>query len=355
MSLLQAPSRPQHSQSQTPSPNRTHSPQWKSGPAARATATHRIVSFLPFFTDIITNLGQAQLLVGTSHDCSKPSHVPSLTSPKLPLDRSLAPADISTAWTLLSASACSDATDPAILSTLLCSYYLVDIDKLRALNPTIILTHVVSPATCNGTNATRLLPILKKFLPQLQTILSPDPKTLTDVLGLYDTIARTLDVKTAAATSTTDLRVALADISARLAAFSVKRRRVAIVQWTEPLYLAGAWVPEVVAAGGGVDDLRVTAGGPSIPIHPRELFEYDVAIFAPCACTLSESRRIVAKFCADWAHVGIGSKTRFVITDASYIFSSMSATSVVHSAQVIAEVVSGSHWFGHWAKLWDYC
>ena len=41
-------------------------------------------------------------------------------------------------------------------------------------------------------------------------------------------------------------------------------KRVACVQWTEPLYAAGAWIPELIALAGG-SDVLCKKGGPSEP------------------------------------------------------------------------------------------
>jgi iron complex transport system substrate-binding protein len=52
-----------------------------------------------------------------------------------------------------------------------------------------------------------------------------------------------------------------------------ERKRVTCIQWTEPVYAAGAWVPELIAMAGG-QDTTCTAGGPSITLSQQQVRVY---------------------------------------------------------------------------------
>ena len=79
-----------------------------------------------------------------------------------------------------------------------------------------------------------------------------------------------------------------------------RRRRVGVLQWLEPLYAAGAWVPEMVALAGGEDVLAgggAGAGG-ALTEDGLRAAAPDVLIFSICGKTLAENRDAAARFLA---------------------------------------------------------
>jgi iron complex transport system substrate-binding protein len=78
-----------------------------------------------------------------------------------------------------------------------------------------------------------------------------------------------------------------------------QRPRVALVEWTDPLYVAGHWGPEQIARAGGLDVLGV-AGSHSSPLdmHALRASDPDIILFAPCGYSLAaataEARRCQA-------------------------------------------------------------
>ena len=64
---------------------------------------------------------------------------------------------------------------------------------------------------------------------------------------------------------------------------SAPRPRVAVIEWTDPIYAGGHWVPEQVARAGGVDMLS-TAGTHSVTVSPEQLRSAapEIVIVAPC-------------------------------------------------------------------------
>jgi iron complex transport system substrate-binding protein len=213
--------------------------------------------------------------VGRSHGCDWPEDVASLPAlTKARVDSSLA----------------SEALDEEVRRVVRdrLPIYMLDEARLAALAPDVVVTQ----AACEvcAISYDQVAASVRRTAPRAR-IVSLEPHRLGDVLQ---------DVRTvAAACGIPERGVALAGaLSARLqalargAAGAADRARVAVVEWLAPPMLAGHWVPEVVAAAGGI------AVGP----RPGETSPYaswgeiaslkpDAVAVAPCGFDLSRTVR----------------------------------------------------------------
>jgi iron complex transport system substrate-binding protein len=198
----------------------------------------RIVSFLPAGTEMIHALGAGNELVGRSHECDYPSSVtglPVVSRPALDLD------DASPA-----------AIDLAIADRMGTGDTLYTIDEvlLRDLKPDVILTqNLCRVCAPSGDELTRAV---RKF--QLQPeVLFLTPRNVAEIgeniLAVGRAIGR-LDEAEALLRSNQE-RLS----SVRAAVAKAPARRVVFMDWTEPLFCGGHWVPEMIALAGGNDPL----------------------------------------------------------------------------------------------------
>jgi len=198
----------------------------------------RIVSFLPAGTEMIHALGAGNELVGRSHECDYPSSVtglPVVSRPALDLD------DASPA-----------AIDLAIADRMGTGDTLYTIDEvlLRDLKPDVILTqNLCRVCAPSGDELTRAV---RKF--QLQPeVLFLTPRNVAEIgeniLAVGRAIGR-LDEAEALLRSNQE-RLS----SVRAAVAKAPARRVVFLEWTEPLFCGGHWVPEMIALAGGNDPL----------------------------------------------------------------------------------------------------
>lgn len=123
------------------------------------------------------------------------------------------------------------------------------------------------------------------------------------------------------------------------------------MQWTDPLYLAGDWIPEVVTLSAAGDGFT-KPGAPSIPVHPADLKRVDIVLFAVCALDLRACQMVVNRFWRQNAHTLRVWTGKLVAVDASRLFSRPALSTVVKSAEVIAEVVADYPIFGHGNSVW---
>ncbi len=230
----------------------------------------RIVSLLPSATEILFALGLGDQVVGVTFECDYP---PEARARRIVSDTSLP-------------SGLSPAEIDAIVRERVAAgddLYCLDEDALRELAPDVVVTQnlcavcavdltVVEDALCHlGAPAARVLTL--------------DPMTLEAVFASIEEVARTTGTMTRARRLVDDLRARLARV-ARVVG-SRPRPRVAMLEWTDPPFSSGHWVPDMVVAAGGVPVLGI-AGARSERITWADVVAAapDVVVVAPCGYRL---------------------------------------------------------------------
>lgn len=203
----------------------------------------RVVTLLPGATEIVAALGGAGDLVGISHECDHPAAVQRL--PRV----TATPIDSRTSGAAIDAEVrrLRDLGRPVIG---------IDGAQLQKLRPDLILTQGLCEVCA----------VADGEVHRLASAMHPAPRVLSlsarDLGGIWRDI---LEVGAALGLEdeADELVVGLQSRLRRLAATRpATRPRVLCVEWLDPLYLAGHWVPELVAAAGG-DDVGASPGNHS--------------------------------------------------------------------------------------------
>jgi iron complex transport system substrate-binding protein len=110
-----------------------------------------------------------------------------------------------------------------------------------------------------------------------------DPHTLSDVLDSIGAVGAALDAGHAAATLVSSLRERLATVAAALDAQTCATPSVFVLEWADPPFVSGHWVPELVIAAGG-DPVLCEPGARSHPTDWGAVANAgaDIVIVAPC-------------------------------------------------------------------------
>jgi len=237
----------------------------------------RIVSFLPAGSEIVHALGAGAELVGRSHECDYPASVqalPVVSKPSLDLD-GLNQAEI----------------DAAVSGRLASgeSLYVVDELLLRDLAPDVILTQDLCQVCApSGNELTRAL----KSLPSNPTVIYLTPRTLAEIddniIAVGEAIGR--GNRANALVARNHERVERVRASTRTL---TRRPRVTFLEWTDPLFCAGHWVPEMIEIAGG-DDRLGRPGADSIRISWDDVHAQspEIVIVAPCGYHLAQAERM---------------------------------------------------------------
>jgi iron complex transport system substrate-binding protein len=197
----------------------------------------RIVSLLPAATDIVVELGLGDHLVGRTHECDWPpevvASVPVVTAAEFDADA-------------LSSREISQAVGGAAHQG--SSLYTLDADLLAELAPDVVLTQDLCRVCAVSYEAVAdSVRVLDGGGPR---VVSLEPRTLPDVLACVEQVGGVLGVPEAAARRVDALHQRLDAVRAKVSGLSLPR--VAAVEWLDPLWPAGHWVPEQIRCAGGM-------------------------------------------------------------------------------------------------------
>lgn len=230
----------------------------------------RILSLVPAATEMVAALGAADSLVGISHACDFPpavQHLPRLTGTPLDLSRSSAGIDAEVRQQ-------HDAGGAVIQ---------VDAEQLRALRPDLVLTQ----ALCRVCAADgQWVEDLGSYLDYQPTVLQLRGTTLAGVEEDLRIIGRALGQAERARALVDDWHDRIAQLRRQA---PDQRPRVVCVEWLDPLYLAGHWVPELVEIAGGLD-VGAVAGSKSLRRGWAEVVGLRPELVVMMLCGFSEER-----------------------------------------------------------------
>jgi iron complex transport system substrate-binding protein len=226
----------------------------------------RLVSLLPSATEIVYALGLGDDLAGVTFECDEP---PAARTEKVVVvggrDTSgMTPGDI----------------DRYVRSQLAAGrdLYTLHARALAGLDPDLILTQDLCRvcALPSGHVEDAL-----DYLGCRADVLSLDPHSLDEVLDSILAVGQATGVPGRATRLVGELRGRLARTAARVA--GRRRPRVAVVEWVDPPFTAGHWVPDLVSAAGG-QPVAAHPGEPSVQASWPQIAaaEPEVVVVAPC-------------------------------------------------------------------------
>jgi iron complex transport system substrate-binding protein len=171
-------------------------------------------------------------------------------------------------------------------------------------------------------------------------VASLDPVDLEGVLETFASVGRSLGLEEAGAALEASCRARLLALASGGDSGS-PRRRVAVLDWVEPLYLAGNGVPGFVRAAGG-EPVLSTAGGRSRPIDVEDLAKArpDLIVVAPCGLDLAaaaEAGRRMSELAGDWE----GLRNAAIVAFDGRVWFSRPGPQLVEGAEALAAWLSG--------------
>ena len=248
----------------------------------------RVVSLLPSATEIVGALGALEHLVGVTHECDWPPVVNSRARvTTCAVDSTASPAAID-----------AQVRDLAHTGTPL---YGIKERMLHDLHPDVIITQSLCEVCAVHEGDVRALAASITPAPQVVTL---GATTLEEVFADITRVATALQLTDESEELLDGLRDRLRRVHATLKAAQAPRPRVAVVEWGDPIFTGGHWVPEMIAKAGGIDVIG-TAGAVSktITLAQLQASAPDLLVIAPCGYNLpraiDEGHRLLAL--DDWA------------------------------------------------------
>jgi iron complex transport system substrate-binding protein len=287
--------------------------------------TPRIVSFLPSATEMVCALGLSEALVGVTHECDYPAAVQG----KAVVVRAVLPVE------QMSQGEIDAAVAQRIRAGL--SLYQVDEELLRRLDPDLILTQDLCQVCApSGNEVAQVL----QLLPRKPRILWLTPRSLTEIFENLKELGEATDRQGEAAALISASQARL-DRLAALTRNVPARPRVFCMEWFEPVYASGHWLPEMVEIAGGVDELG-RKGTDSVRIDWTEVSAWapEVLILTPCGFNLDqtvERARSLASY-PGWADLPAVRAGRVYAVDANSYFA-RPGPRVVEGTELLAHLI----------------
>jgi iron complex transport system substrate-binding protein len=225
-----------------------------------------VVSLLPSATEIVYALGLDEQLVGVTFECDEP--------PRARREKAVVVGGRDT--TGLNPREIDDYVRAEVAAGR--DLYVLHADALARLDPDVILTQDLCRVCALPSGAVEQA---LDYLGCRADVVTLDPHTLPEVLETIELVGRRTGAVDAAQRLVAGLRGRLAAVGDRVDGRA--RPRVAVVEWVDPPFTAGHWVPDLVAVAGG-DPVDARPGGRSTPTTWAALRDADpdLVLVAPC-------------------------------------------------------------------------
>lgn len=299
----------------------------------------RVISLIPSATEIVAALGLKGALVGRSHECDYPQEIQSLpvcTQPKIDPEGS--------------SRQIHDRITDLLQSTL--SVYDLDLEKLKELDP----THILTQAQCDvcAVSLSEVEAAIAELIHSNPQVLSLEPATLKDVWRDIQRVADTLGADAAPVLQGLQARV---DHCQQQTQSRSDRPSVACIEWSDPLMAAGNWVPELVNLAGGTNLFGVAGEhSPWLEWEALQAADPEVLIFMPCGFDLERTREDALPLLQrpDWQELQAVQAGKVYFTDGNQYFN-RPGPRLVDSLEILAEILHPEAFeFGYEGKGWSH-
>lgn len=283
---------------------------------------NRIVSFLPSATEILYLLGCQHLLYGVTHQCNFPSEAKSK------------PQIIKSVFDSESMTSMQIEEKIQELAKLQDEYFTINFDLLKKIQPDLVISQGICDV-CSPHN--REMEKVVRFLGHSIDTLVLDPHTVEDVVQNIVDVAKSVGKEEEGLKIKSSLQNRIEHI-----ANTVKEENpnVICLEWLDPFYIAGHWVPQMVELAGGINGISNT-GERSRKIEFSQIsqFDPDILILLPCGFTLD---RVLGEYVSlkrneDWNYLRAVKNDMVFAVDAMSYFSRPSPR-VITGIEILAKI-----------------
>lgn len=233
----------------------------------------RIASLVPSATEMLFALGLGESVVGVTHECDHPpaaAELPQLTATVLPPGLSAGEIDAAVKEVVGEGRA----------------LYTLDEERLAELAPDLIVTQAVCEVCAVSYDD---VVAVAARLPSRPRVLQQDPSRLGEVLDDVMRLGEAAGIEGRAREVRRDIESRIDAV--RRAVEGEPRVRALALEWLDPPFLGGHWIPEMIEIAGG-EDVAGRAGEKSPQVEWEDLrgLDPDVVVSMPCGWYLDDSR-----------------------------------------------------------------
>jgi iron complex transport system substrate-binding protein len=284
----------------------------------------RIVSFLPSATELLYEFGVQDLLYGVTHECKYPQ-------------------DAISKLKVISSIIKSDELSSKEIDTITCQLlkdgkdiFILDEKNLKDANPDLI----ISQETCEVCAAyTNQVNKAVKILEKKPILFSMDPHNLHEIINSVTELGKILEKEARAKEITDSLEKRILKIEKNR---DNKKPKVLAIEWIEPFFTAGHWIPEMIEIAGGLNMVS-KIGEHSRRVNFQEIHRAspDIIIMMPCGFnmkrTISEYNNIL-KENREWNSLKAVKDKQVFAVDANSFFSKPSIRTI-DGLEILAKII----------------
>ncbi|MEM4391523.1 MAG: cobalamin-binding protein [Candidatus Nitrosotenuis sp.] len=297
----------------------------------------RIVSFLPSATELLFELGVGENVVGVTHECnfpeaakSKPRIIDSVFDPQGMTSRQI------------------DETVSELAKNNQ-DLFIVYKDALKKANPDLIIAQGTCEVCSVYTNEVNKALSVLEYKPQIEVL---DPHNIDDILDTIMLIAKRVGKESQGQRLVESLRKRIEYIKS----MTYKNRpKVLCIEWVEPFFTSGHWVPQMVEIAGGTNLVSITGQhSKRMTIDEVERVDADIIIMMPCGFDIKRTVVECTKVLQNnhrWKDLRAVKNDMLYAVDANSYFSKPSIRTItgieilakiIHPAEFSLEVPTGS-------------
>ncbi|MAJ44138.1 MAG: cobalamin-binding protein [Candidatus Marinimicrobia bacterium] len=283
-----------------------------------------IISLLASTTEILCALGLKEKIVGISHECDNPIDIldlPRISKPNININNSSK--DINTS------------VENSVFNKL--PIYNLDMELLKTLKPKIIFTQDM----CNVCAVSQK--DLNNYFSHVSNsdveVISYSPNSLTEILKEIKFIGEKLDCEFGVNALLTDLKIRLKTFKQENQ--KEKKPSVAFIEWIEPIYFGGNWIPELINYAGG----KYIFGEPGVHSSIISFDEIvssdpDYILIAPCGFNIDKTLEELEPFLKrpEWRFLKAVRNNNVYVLDGNKYFN-RPGMGIITSVEIIAEII----------------
>ena len=294
----------------------------------------RIISFLPSATEIIYGIGAESQLVGVTHECKYPEEARSK------------PQIISSSFdtSVLSSKEINDTIAKIYLNKK--DLFVLDKEKLLSAKPDIIITQKLCDVCAPFTKEISETISILGYEPE---IINLDPHNIKDIISSIYEIGEKVDKTDEAKKLISSLQERISNITRKSEKFRNQynsKLKILCLEWLDPFFTAGHWVPEMINTVGEINGLSsIGERSRRIDIEEIEKFDPDKLILMPCGFdtnrTLEEYEKTL-KHNARWNNIKAVKLNQVYIVNANAYFSKPSPR-IVTGVEILSKIIHPNH------------
>lgn len=232
---------------------------------------NRIVSFLPSATEIIYLLGSQDILLGVTHQCNYPNEAKNK------------PQVIKSVFNSESMTSLQIEEKIQELSRLQNDVFLINYELLKKIQPDLIISQGLCDV-CSPHN--KEIDKAIQFLNNKPDTLVLDPHTVDDIIQNVMDIAHSVGKEHKGL----EIKDSLLKRIEKISTSKNKKTKVICLEWIDPLYLCGHWVPQMVEIAGGINGIsKIGQRSHKIELSQISQFDPDILIMMPCGFDIDKT------------------------------------------------------------------